>query len=107
METRNALQALAKIQGREFDLVLIKFDLAGGLEVIRHVRQSQFTSCHLLCYSTEATNAARSKPLLKVQTIVTSDPSPADQLIARIKTALPKHGGPRQGSLFHKRYHNR
>ena len=40
LEARNALQALAKVERQELDLVLIKFDLAGGLEVIRHVRQS-------------------------------------------------------------------
>ena len=34
LEAANALQALAKVERTEFQLVLIKFDLEGGLEVI-------------------------------------------------------------------------
>jgi CheY-like chemotaxis protein len=74
LEAANALQALAKVERKELELVLIKLELAGGLEVIRHVRQSE-PKLPLLCSSTEATNAARSKPLLKAPTIVLSGPT--------------------------------
>ena len=105
MEARNALQALAKVERQELGLVLIKFDLAGGLEVIRHVRQSG-SKLPLIVLLNQGDKRGKIKAFAEGADDCLIRPFPADELIARVKAALPRHGEP-DGGLFHKRYLNR
>src|SRR5208337_4692804 len=99
LEARNALAALAKVERQELDLVLIKFDLAGGLEVIRHVRQSG-SKLPLIVLLNQGDKRGKIKAFAEGADDCLIRPFPADQLIARVKAALPRHGEPDKRASF-------
>jgi two-component system, OmpR family, KDP operon response regulator KdpE len=98
LEARNALQALAKVERQEFDLVLVKFDLA-GLEVIRHVRQTG-AKLPLIVLLNQGDKRGKIKAFAEGADDCLIRPFPADQLIARIKAALARHGEPDKAASF-------
>ena len=93
LEARNALAALAKVERQELDLVLIKFDLAGGLEVIRHVRQSG-SKLPLIVLLNRGDRRGKIKAFAEGADDCLIRPFPPDQLIARVKAAVPRPGKP-------------
>ena|SRR5208337_2684635 len=93
LEARNALAALAKVERQELDLVLIKFDLAGGLEVIWHVRQSG-SKLPLIVLLNRGDRRGKIKAFAEGADDCLIRPFPPDQLIARVKAAVPRPGKP-------------
>ena len=98
MEAADALQALAKVERKGLGLVLIKFDLAGGLEVIRRVRQSG-SKLPLIVLLNRGDKRGKINAFAEGADDCLIRPFPADELIARVKAALPRHGEP-DGASF-------
>ena len=96
---RNALQALAKVERKELGLVLIKYDLAGGLEVIRRLRQSG-SKLPLIVLLNRGDKRGKIGAFAEGADDCLIRPFPAHELIARVKAALPRHSEPGMGPLF-------
>jgi two-component system, OmpR family, KDP operon response regulator KdpE len=93
LEAANALQALAKLQSKELELALIKLDLAGGLEVIRYVRQSG-SGAPVIVLLNRGDKRGKIKAFAEGADDCLIRPYLPDQLIARIKAAVPRRGEP-------------
>ncbi len=91
LEAANALQALGKVDRKELQLALIKFDLAGGRDVIRHVRRSR-PRLPLIVLLNPGDKRGKIKAFAEGADDCLIRPFPTDQLIARVKAAMPRLG---------------